>query len=123
MTEDNTINSNFKIRHYRSYEFPKNSLTVISNLTKHESGSYKFEYAVAYCNKNDQFSKKIGVRIAMDHYISQDEKYYKSFEFKNNAPIKSFILKQLILTDILCYMEHPHWASKLIISLLDDNQL
>lgn len=129
MNTDNTTMVQ-KIVHLRpKYNSNKKdgSVTIATRLIKSEDGSPLFiKYAVAFMSPKDQFTKKIGAKIALERLDGDPSRITESNVYCHvlnvtNRYYNNDMLLMAVVSDILLNMPYPRSAKNVLLNKFVNN--
>jgi len=119
-----------KVVHLRpKYDINKKngSVTIATRLVKNEDGTPLFiKYAVAFMSPKDQFTKKIGAKIALERLdgdpsrITENNAYCHVLNVTNRYYNNDMLL-MAVVSDILLNMPYPRSAKSVLLNKFVNN--
>ncbi len=88
--------------------FDNGGITLVSYIVESDTNfsKYTIVYGAAFCSKNDQYSKKIGRKLALTRLF--DKPFYITFDNQ----ISNILLKHYIFIDMLHRYKVPEWLKR-----------
>lgn len=115
-----------KVRYIRnkSYftgNYTPGAITVVSKLN-YDNQYFRYptsiEFAVACCNSNDPFVKKVGRELATERLNNKDSNFYRKLDLNIDRKLFAWEINKLIDINILYTMNISHRAYEILFDKL-----